>query len=372
MRMNHIPQLVEALERGKLVFFIGADLARELTGLPSRSDLAVGLARRLDLSGPPPPLPEVAAQYESRLGRHALVDWLRDQLPVSGISPQPFHRHLIELAQVHGARTFITTAYDSLLALAFEQAGVAQDGILRNSDLRFANPDRPMLIWLYGKVEQVDSLVVTEQDHWNLLRDRDREEVIDEVKRALRQNTVLFLGYNLSDPDFRFLFNEVADSRFARLAYVVWPGPPEDQARMWRERGIVILDTEPLAVVVNLMGTTLPPEQVSEAPAIPRERTDRSVTAPKSGIPSVDPNNPPIAAIRELLEAAFTTRTLKRFCQDRPVFRPLVTRFSPSVGLADMVEQVIVYCGEFLLWDRLLVEVKEERPRQYARYEPRL
>ena len=65
MAMNHLPQLVDALERGELALFIGADLPQELTGLPSRTDLATDLAKRLDLSGPPPLLPEVAAQYES-------------------------------------------------------------------------------------------------------------------------------------------------------------------------------------------------------------------------------------------------------------------------------------------------------------------
>jgi hypothetical protein len=367
--MNEILQLAEALERGNLALFIGADLPRELTGLPSRADLATGLAQRLDLDGPLLPLAEVAARYEARLGRHALVSCLRDQLPLTGIAPQPIHQRLVELAEKHGARIFITTAYDSLLALTFEQAGVAREGVLRNSDLRFADPARPMLIWLYGKVEQVDSLVVTDQDHWNLLRDRNREEVIDEVKRALRQNTVLFLGYDLSDPDFRFLFNEVADSRFARLAYTVWPSLPEDQTHLWRERGIVLLDAEPLGVLESLVGTTTLPKETPRSPEVSGERTE-GPAAPQPGLPAIDADNPPIAAIRDLLEAAFTAKTLKRFCQDRPDFRPLVTDFSPSDGLSDMVERIIVYCGEFLLWDKLLAEVKEERPQQYARNEP--
>jgi hypothetical protein len=279
---------------------------------------------------------------------------------------------LVELAEKHSVRIFITTAYDNLLALAFEQTGVPLDGILRNSDLRFAHPGGPMLIWLYGKVEQVDSPVVTEQDHWNLLRDRDRDEVIDEVKRALRQNTVLFLGYDLSDPDFRFLLSEVADSRFARLAYAVWPGFLEDQARVWRERGVVIVDAEPLAVLDDLLCTTPLSEETPRTAEPSGERTKRSATASRPGGRAIDPGNPPIAAMRELLGAAFTTNTLRHFCHDRPEFRPLVTQFSTSDGLDDMVERVIVYCGEFLLWDELLVEVKKERPRQYARFEPRL
>jgi hypothetical protein len=50
----------------------------------------------------------------------------------------------------------------------------------------------------------------------------------------------------------------------------------------------------------------------------------------------------------------------------------LVTRFSTADGLSDMVARVIEYCGEYLLWDELLAEVKEERPRQYARSAPDL
>ena len=47
----------------------------------------------------------------------------------------------------------------------------------------------------------------------------------------------------------------------------------------------------------------------------------------------------------------------------------MVTRFSTSDGLSDMVERVIVFCGEHLLWDDLLAEVKGERRQQYARFE---
>jgi hypothetical protein len=88
--------------------------------------------------------------------------------------------------------------------------------------------------------------------------------------------------------------------------------------------------------------------------------------------PTIDPENPPIAAIRDLLEAAFTVQTLRRFCQDRPAFRPLLKEFSPDHGLADMVTLAIEYCGQDLLWDELLAGVQAVNPRQYARFVERL
>ena len=48
-----------------------------------------------------------------------------------------------------------------------------------------------------------------------------------------------------------------------------------------------------------------------------------------------------VAKIRELLTKAFTPEDLRRFCEDRPVFRPIVRRFGPGQGLDDMVAEVI-------------------------------
>lgn len=80
-----------------------------------------------------------------------------------------------------------------------------------------------------------------------------------------------------------------------------------------------------------------------------------------------DPQSYSIAAIRELLLAAFSPEELRRFCQDRPPFRAIVYRFGPGHGLDDMVDEVIDYCRTRLLWDELLAEVKDENPQQYAR-----
>ena len=65
-----------------------------------------------------------------------------------------------------------------------------------------------------------------------------------------------------------------------------------------------------------------------------------------------------IAAIRKLLMAAFTPEDLRRFCQDRPLFRPIVTRFGVGHGFEDLVDRVIDYCDTHLLWPEFLAEVK--------------
>jgi len=77
-----------------------------------------------------------------------------------------------------------------------------------------------------------------------------------------------------------------------------------------------------------------------------------------------------IAAIRTLLMAAFTDKELRRFCYDRPSFRPIVDRFGPRQGLDDMVDEAITYCEKRLLFNQLLNEVRCYNPAQYKRCGP--
>jgi hypothetical protein len=285
MATSHAPQLAEALHGRTLALFIGADLPRQVTGLPSRADLARELAHRkggaLARVDESLSLAEVAQRVSQAGKRWEFTAFIRDALDTAGRPPQPFHRRIVELANAHRIETIITTVYDNLLELAFQEAGAGINRVVRGSDVSFVNPDRPTLIKLYGDAQQPDTLVVTDRDHSDLLRDRDREPLLDEVRRALRLNSVLFLGYNLADPDFRFLFDQIAESRFARIAYAVWPGLPEADVRMWRDRGIVILDTDPFGILgkhaempVEVSSITLSAPSPSEEPV--RERRHRS------------------------------------------------------------------------------------------------
>ena len=76
------------------------------------------------------------------------------------------------------------------------------------------------------------------------------------------------------------------------------------------------------------------------------------------------------AAIRQLLLAAFTPEELRRFCYDRPTFRPVVSSFGPGQGLDDMVDELITYCDTRLLLGELLRQVRQVNPGQHARFGP--
>jgi outer membrane protein assembly factor BamB len=249
MAMDSIPQLSEALERGILVLFIGADFSHEVTGLPSRTDLARDLAHRNGLDESLS-LAEVAQRVSRGGQRWEFTDFIRNALDTTGKRPQAFHRRIVELVKTHQIKTIVTTAYDDLLELAFREASVGVNRVVRSSDLSFIDPGRPTLIKLYGDARQPDTLVVTEDDYYGLWQERDKKDLLDEVRSALRKNITLFLGYNLGDFSLNLLWREVLDraGRFPLGAYAVWPDVPDADVQMWRDRGLTILDGAPLGI----------------------------------------------------------------------------------------------------------------------------
>jgi hypothetical protein len=296
----HWRALQEQLERGQLALFIGADLPQEITRLPSRGDLARELARRWGLDEALS-LAEVAQRVGQAGKRFGFTDFIRSALDTAGKSPQPFHRRIVELVRVHQIKTIVTTAYDDLLERAFQEAGLGVNCVVRGSDVNFIRPDHPTLVRLYGEARRLETLVVTEQDHSNLLRDRDTEALVDEVRQAFRRNTVLFIGYNLADPDFRFLFDQIAESRFARTAYAVWPRLPEADRQMWRDRNIAILSGDPFGILgasQNRKGRFARTDNGSpnyrplqDVPPIGYLTPSRGLDTP--GVPVVSPPTPP-------------------------------------------------------------------------------
>lgn len=87
--------------------------------------------------------------------------------------------------------------------------------------------------------------------------------------------------------------------------------------------------------------------------------------------PSV-PTEYDIGQIHSLLLAAFTPEELRRFCRDRPRFRPILDKFGPGQGKDDMVDRVIDYAESKGLLSELVAEIKKENPCQFDRFAEKL
>jgi hypothetical protein len=256
--VSEVQELQRRMARGQLVVFLGADLPQELTGLPGRSELADRLAQQSGLA-PGERLATVAQQVMDHGNRWEFTELIRRELEAAALGASPFYDAFAALILQAELELVITTAYHRLLEAALRAAGTPFNLVIREQDLRFSQPDRTTLIKLYGDIEQVDTLVVTEQDHNALLRGRDRPELVDEVRRAFRRNAVLFVGYDLADPDVSAWFDEVAGDRFQAGAYAVWSGMSIRQAESLRSnRGLTVIDAPPLGILRALSAGEAP------------------------------------------------------------------------------------------------------------------
>lgn len=249
---REIADIREKLKQGRMVLFLGADLPESVTGIPSRQALADGLATRYNVP-PGRDLASVAQQIMQAGNRYEFTQYLRDALDGARKSPQRFQRAVAAVIQRCHPETVFTTAYDNLLQKALDEAGVPFELVVRNDNLRFLRADRPGLLKLYGDRDQVDTLVVTEQDQNALLRGLVRADLVDELRRSLRRNGILFVGYDLADHIVSALFDEVTESHFQMASYAVWSGLSEQECSSLKSnRNLTVLDADPVLLMEQL------------------------------------------------------------------------------------------------------------------------
>jgi len=242
--MNMMIPLQDALEERSLALFIGADLPSGVTGIPSRAELANDLSQRhgIDRSLS---LAEVTQRIGRAGNRFEFTNYLRTRMDLTKKSPAPFHTEIVACVNHHKIKEIVTTAIDGLLELACQQAGLDINRLVTQSDADFIRPDCPTVVKLCGDVEQPGTLVITEQDYSSLLNQHNRRALVDEIKHIFKHNMILFIGFNTAAAEFRFLIDHMRESPPARLVYVIWPDLNPIDIRMWKDQGVVILESPP-------------------------------------------------------------------------------------------------------------------------------
>jgi hypothetical protein len=193
--------LLDEAQRGRLTLFVGSDLTAETTGVPSQADLARGLAARFGQTVADDPVPSLAAVAQ-RVGRQRtrdVVQFLKDQLETTQ-PPQPFDNLLARLP----VESFITTRYDGQLERAFDLAGRPVQAIVTDFDAALVRRDQPLLIKLYGDLRQPQSLVLSEDDLYDVAS--TRRDVSRLIENALRGTSLFLLGFGDPLPQQRLGF----------------------------------------------------------------------------------------------------------------------------------------------------------------------
>lgn len=252
--------LIEAIREKTCVLYAGAGFSLEAT-LPDgrRLPTGAGLGHRLALdlhrdgilADEPKPdetfdFAELADDYETRFGRHRLVELLTEIFGADGLKPGEAHRLAVRFFPV-----IITTNYDALFEDAVREQSRRPVVIRRDAQLSLSGASgRTTVVKLHGDLEAPERIVISKTDY--------NSKPISEGLRAwltttLTQKTVLFVGSGLADPDLQEVYFEVLE-RLGRLkprAFLVTPFPAADSRerprwelhrKRWEGRSVSLVD----------------------------------------------------------------------------------------------------------------------------------
>ncbi len=151
---------------------------------------------------------------------------------------------------------FITTNPDGLLSSALRDAGKDPQVVLcpwneyieqvesiydREPDF-FPTAERPLVYHLFGRIDEPDSIVLTEDDYFDFLIGvtGNKDLIPSAVRRALADTALLFLGFQMDDWNFRVLFRSILSqqggSRRDRYAHIAAQIEPEEGRILEPER----------------------------------------------------------------------------------------------------------------------------------------
>jgi len=158
---------------------------------------------------------------------------------------------------------YLTTSADNLLFEALKEAGkdpqfqlcpwneyVEQaDSFSETRPDDRPTPERPLVYYLFGRLGEPDSLVITEDDYFDYLIGvtSNKDLIPSAVRRKLADTALLFLGFHLEDWNFRVLYRSIMGQegrgRRSRYAHIAAQIDPEEGRILEPERARKYLES---------------------------------------------------------------------------------------------------------------------------------
>jgi hypothetical protein len=249
--------LVRYIQQKRCVVFVGAGLSagaglptwkalllkgiEELVGSLPEGELHQDELRRLVEQGK---LLEVADFCKEKLGS-AYHQFLSDQVRGDQADLPPTHDVLMQLP----FSAWVTTNYDKLLERAYSKVKGGFPKTLTHKDTealgRLLFDDGQFILKAHGDIDRPETVVLTSRDYSEIIHGNPAFNEI--FSGLLLTKAVFFVGYSLSDPDFRLLmdrqlshFKGFVPERFALMSGV----EPVERDVLWRTARIQVISYE--------------------------------------------------------------------------------------------------------------------------------
>lgn len=227
---------------GNVTVFAGAGISTEARSV-LKSNFYASVAAEAQHTGLLLPFPELMEEYcRQPNGRFKLLKKIKDRFdhidsfPELTRSATHFHR---ELGTFFPIRNIITTNWDTY----FEQFCKATP-FVTDPDLAFWEAADRRVLKIHGSVTNFGSIVATTSDYEKCQERLNSGIIGGFLKTILATQTVIFIGYSLSDSDFSAIYEFVKAqmNSLHRQAYVVTPFA--EDCEKFRAAGFIPIQTD--------------------------------------------------------------------------------------------------------------------------------
>ncbi len=204
-------ELLHAHRTNKLMLFVGAGVSANLS-LPTWSQLTAHIATELGYD------PEIFSTYGTPLALAEFYKKKKGSLgPLRSWMDREWHKPDIDISQseIHRLITLgkfsriYTTNYDRWLEIAHDRFGVPYDKVASVADLVSVTDGRRQIVKFHGDFDDDASIVLDETSYYQRLNYDSPLDI--KLSNDVLGNSVLFIGYSLSDINIRLLFYRLTE-----------------------------------------------------------------------------------------------------------------------------------------------------------------
>jgi hypothetical protein len=138
---------------------------------------------------------KLADEVESTLGKTALDDLIKKELPDKEYPPSELHKDLLRLPW----KDVFTTNYDTLLERATETIVDRRYEVVVNKD-ELNSSNSPRIIKLHGSFPSTTPFILSGEDYRRY--PNDNAPFVNTVQQSLLENTLCMIGFSGNDPNF--------------------------------------------------------------------------------------------------------------------------------------------------------------------------
>lgn len=164
----------------------------------------------------------VAIEAGPKTPKYRIIEKFTGKGPPDFNNPNEPHRVVADLR----LPIYITTNYDDFMMKALERDFPKRRPVREVCKWYLARrrqkltldvshqptPDDPLVFHLHGTLENVDSMVLTEDDYLDFLMyiSEEQQLIPPRIEQAFSDSSLLFMGYSLEDMNFKVLFRKLA------------------------------------------------------------------------------------------------------------------------------------------------------------------